>query len=466
MHLNASVGRLGQHRGMTNTDALAQFGLFDRNVPRYTSYPPATQFREIPDPSITERWLSELDPREPISLYAHVPFCRRVCWFCACRTQGLGNDGRLDTYLDVLTTEVERIADLLPNEVKVSRLHFGGGTPTLLSPDQLTRLMTSIRDAFSITSDAEFSVEIDPNEIDAARLDALMLGGLNRASIGVQDFDPLIQKAIGREQSYEVTRDAVQLLRERGIGSLNADILYGLPHQTEARLVRSIEQLVSLSPDRVALYGYAHVPWVAKRQVMIPDAALPSTEARFELSELARETFESHGYVAIGIDHFALPTDGLALAKNSGHLRRNFQGYTDDTAPTLIGLGASAISKLPQGYVQNDPGTGGYQDRIRAAHLAGTRGHGFGGEDLVRARAVEMLLCDFAIDLDRLESEGHTSIETIASTAALVAAHFSPWVNYANRRLTLQSDARPLARIVAQWFDAYEVASTAHSSAI
>lgn len=451
---------------MEQTHPLAAFGLFDRNVPRYTSYPPATQFRDLSDTSQVGQWLSQLDPAQPISLYAHIPFCRRVCWFCACRTQGLGNDGRLDTYLEVLTEEAQRVSTLLPSALKVSRLHFGGGTPTLLNAQQLLGLIDAIRTHFNLTESAEFSVEIDPNEIDAERLDALIQGGMNRASIGVQDFDPLIQQAIGREQSYKVTRAAVDLLRARGIQSLNADILYGLPHQTEARLVRSIEQLLTLDPDRVALYGYAHVPWMAKRQVMIPEDALPSTEVRYGLSELARETFEAHGYEAIGIDHFAKPTDGLAKAKQSGHLRRNFQGYTDDLAPTLVGLGASAISKLPQGYVQNDPTTAGYQDRIRAGGLASKRGHGFTGEDLLRARAVEMLLCDFTIDLDALQSEGFAQVEPVAAQAALAASHFGALVRYADRRFSLAPEARPLARIVAQWFDAYEVASTAHSSAI
>lgn len=451
---------------MKNLQLLKAFGLFDRNVPRYTSYPPATQFRDIEERDRVSTWLGALPIDRPISLYVHIPFCRRVCWFCACRTQGLGNDGRLQTYLEVLRKEIAMVVRALPAGIQVSRVHFGGGTPTLLDADQLRALTTSVFSAFEFTNAHEFSVEIDPNEIDAHRLDSLVNAGLNRASIGVQDFDPLIQEAIGRPQSYEVTQAAVDLLRSRGIESLNADILYGLPHQTEERLVRSIEQLISLDPDRVALYGYAHVPWVAKRQVMIPEAALPSTEARFALSELARETFQGHGYVPVGIDHFAKAHDGLAVAQSTGHLRRNFQGYTDDLAPTLIGLGASAISKLPSGYLQNDPATGGYQERIQRGQFAVKRGHAFRADDLMRARSVEMLLCDFAIDLTQLEAEGFGPVDGLAQDAALAAAHFGDCVRYANRRFELVPDARPLARIVAQWFDAYEVASTAHSSAI
>lgn len=466
MYLNAKLRSKSDNASMKKTESLKASGLFDRNVPRYTSYPPATQFKAFEDVEQVEGWLGALPTDRPISLYAHIPFCRRVCWFCACRTQGLGNDGRLETYLELLQQEVARVGAILPAGIEVSRLHFGGGTPTLLSARQLRMLTANIAEHFQFAPAHEFSVEIDPNEVDAERLDALVDAGLNRASIGVQDFDPLIQEAIGRPQSYEVTKAAVDLLRSRGIESLNADILYGLPHQTEDRLIHSIEQLISLNPDRVALYGYAHVPWVAKRQVMIPEAVLPSPEARFALAELARETFQRHGYVPVGIDHFAKPSDGLAVAQSTGHLRRNFQGYTDDLAPTLIGLGASAISKLPKGYTQNDPATGGYQDRIRQSQLAVSRGHAFRAEDLMRARAVEMLLCDFAIDLAQLEAEGFGPVDSLAQDAAMAAAHFGACVRYANRRFALKPESRPLARIVAQWFDAYEVASTAHSSAI
>jgi oxygen-independent coproporphyrinogen-3 oxidase len=467
IQLNA-ISRVFLHPlGMIDIASLESHGLFDRNVPRYTSYPTATHFSNSLRSDLMPEWLQKLNPDERISLYLHVPFCRRVCWFCACRTQGLGDDGRLERYLKALQLEVELVARHLPDRIEVDRVHFGGGTPTLLTPDQLDLILSTIHTHFDLHHDREFSVEIDPNEIDEERLDVLIQHGLNRASIGVQDFDPAIQKAIGREQSYEVTRDCVAMLRSAGVKSLNADILYGLPHQTEARLSQSIEQLIGLNPDRVALYGYAHVPWMAKRQVIIPDDALPSTQQRFRLSELAQTLFQSHGYQSIGIDHFAKPGDGSAIAANTGHLRRNFQGYTDDVSPTLIGLGASSISKFPFGYLQNDPKTGGYYERIEKNEFAVTRGHVFRMDDSLRARAVEMLLCDFKIDFEALGSAfPDESVETLVTLGRHAAEHFDGFVEMRDHVLSIATEGRPLTRIIAQWFDAYEVANTAHSSAI
>ncbi len=227
-----------------------------------------------------------------------------------------------------------------------------------MSADLIRDLAGAVLDVVPLAEGAEFSVEIDPNEIDDTRLDALKAAGMNRASIGVQDFDPEIQRAIGREQGFELTRDVVEMIRARGIASLNADILFGLPHQTGPRIADSVQKLLSFSPDRVALYGYAHVPWMSRRQQMISFDAMPTPQERLALFEVAREMFLADGYHEIGIDHFARPSDGLAVAARTGRLRRNFQGYTDDSAPILVGLGASSISRFPQGYAQNVVGDG------------------------------------------------------------------------------------------------------------
>ena len=452
---------------MMNLSRLESSGLFDRNVPRYTSYPTATHFSKAMQADVMPGWLTVLDPKIPISLYFHIPFCRRLCWFCACRTQGLGDDSRLERYLSALQQEIRLVAQYLPEGIRVGRIHLGGGTPTLLVPQQLDSLFTTIGENFELQKDREFSVEIDPNEIDSERLDVLVNHGMNRVSIGVQDFDPKIQQAIGREQSYEVTEACIAKCRTRGVTSLNADILYGLPYQTEASLERSIEQLMGLNPDRVALYGYAHVPWMAKRQTLIPQDALPPTRARFMMSERAKVIFHGGGYEAIGIDHFAKPTDGLAIAANTGRLRRNFQGYTDDCAPTLIGLGASSISKFFGGYAQNDAKTGGYYERIDSGILATTRGYVFSGDDALRACAIEMLLCDFSLDLTSLAQEfPEQSLATIGGLIDDVQERFHEWVELSADRLEIRKDGRPLTRMIAQCFDAYDVANTAHSSAI
>ena len=289
---------------------------------------------------------------------------------------------------------------------------------------------------------------------------------MNRASIGVQDFDPEIQKTIGREQSYEITRLAIQGIRERGVHSLNADILYGLPHQTPARIADSVQKLLSLSPDRVALYGYAHVPWMSRRQQLIPSDAMPTPQERLRLFETAQQLFAWDGYRDIGIDHFARPEDGLAIAQAAGRLRRNFQGYTDDSAPILIGLGASSISRFPQGYAQNVSGTSDYTKAIRAGQFATHRGHAFAGEDILRARVIEALMCDFAVDQAELIRDFGASPEWVADQFSTVRAAFPEMLTLRDGVLAIPPHARPLTRMIARHFDAYDHAKAKHSAAI
>lgn len=451
---------------MNSESQLARLGLFDARVPRYTSYPTAPQFSAEVGPAAFGNWLDAIEPNSRISLYIHVPFCRRLCWFCACRTQGTSTDSPVIAYVENLRTELKLLKKVLPEGVTLSRLHWGGGTPTLLPVAQMRDLAATIFDVVPLGVGAEFSVEIDPNEIDDARLDALAETGMNRASIGVQDFDPEIQKTIGRDQSYEITRNAVDAIRARGVHSLNADILYGLPHQTRARTADSVQKLLSLAPDRVALYGYAHVPWMARRQQMIPSDSLPRPEERLELFETARQLFAWDGYHEIGIDHFARPDDGLAVAAQNGTLRRNFQGYTDDTAPVLIGLGASSISRFPQGYAQMNPSTSGWAKAVQAGTFATTRGHAFRGDDLLRARIIEALMCDFSVKSAELIRDFGTTAALLDSLFAPVAAKFGAFVRHDAQGLTIPPEGRPLARVIVASFDAYAMEKTSHSSAI
>ena len=451
---------------MENLAQLRRLGLFEAKVPRYTSYPPATKFSNDVDSGVFADWIQTIPAGTRVSLYLHVPFCRRLCWFCACRTQGVRSDEPVRAYLETLKKEVRQVGTMLPDGVEVARLHWGGGTPTLLGAEMISDLAETVRQAFSHSDDLEFSVEIDPNEIDAARLDALAAAGMNRASIGVQDFDPGIQKIIGRIQSYEVTRNAVEELRARGINSLNADILFGLPEQNQQRISDSVQMLLSLVPDRVALYGYAHVPWMARRQAMIPTDALPRPEERLELFETARRLFTWDGYQEIGIDHFAKPEDGLAKAARTGHLRRNFQGYTDDTCDVLIGLGASAISKFPQGFAQNASGTADYQKAVRAGELATKRGHCFKGEDRLRARLIEALMCDFHINSAEIRKNFGISELQLEALYRQAEAAFPAMVSWNAKGFDVRPEGRALARLIARAFDEYEMREEGHSSAI
>jgi len=451
---------------MSHDPQLARHGLFDARVPRYTSYPTAPHFGPDIGPGDFARWIKAIPEGSEISLYVHVPFCRRLCWFCACRTQGTTSDAPVIAYVETLKAEIALLAAQLPRGVSLSRLHWGGGTPTLLSADLMRDLAKAIFAVAPMAAGGEFSVEIDPNEIDDARLDALAAAGMNRASIGVQDFDPMIQKAIGREQGYALTRDVAQRIRARGVASLNADILYGLPFQTAPRISDSVQKLLTLAPDRVALYGYAHVPWMSRRQQMIPSDAMPTPQERLSLFETARQLFLWDGYVEIGIDHFAKPGDGMARALQSGQLRRNFQGYTDDPTPVLIGLGASSISRFPQGFAQNASGTAEHTRAIRDGRFSTHRGHRFQGEDLLRARIIEALMCDFRVSRDELLQDFDVSAARIDSLFQSAKAEFGDMVQLTEDSFFIPDRARPLTRMIARAFDAYDSAKARHSSAI
>jgi len=443
-----------------------RLGLFDARVPRYTSYPTAPQFAGGVDAEQFGDWVRAIPVGAAISLYVHVPFCRRLCWFCACRTQGISSDTPLRRYLDGLKTEIRLLKAQLTPGVRLSRLHWGGGTPTLLPAAMISELAEAIFDAVPMGDHAEFSVEIDPNEIDEARLTALAAAGMNRASVGVQDFDPEIQTTIGRDQSYEVTHDAIAAIRARGVASLNADILYGLPHQTTARIAESVQKLLSLSADRVALYGYAHVPWMARRQLMIPTGAIPRPEERLALFETARKLFKRDGYREIGIDHFARPEDGLAVAQSMGRLRRNFQGYTDDTAEVLLGLGASSISRFPQGYAQNASATGAYLKAAQARGFATHRGHAFIDEDRLRGRIIEALMCDFRVSTEEIVERFAIDRGRLSEMFSNAAKAFPGMLDISDEGLAIPPRARPLTRMIARCFDAYDLSKDRHSSAI
>jgi oxygen-independent coproporphyrinogen-3 oxidase len=369
-------------------------------------------------------------------------------------------------YLETLKTELEMLGRQLPRDVTLSRLHWGGGTPTLLDAQMMSELADAVKQIAPFADNTEFSVEIDPNEIDGARLDALAQAGMNRASIGVQDFDDDIQKTIGRIQGYDITKWAADEIRARGIKSLNADILYGLPDQNKARITESVQKLLSLNPDRVALYGYAHVPWMAKRQQLIPSDKLPTPEERLELYDTARRLFMWDGYNEIGIDHFATPQDGLSTALQGGTLRRNFQGYTDDTADVLIGVGASSISRFPQGFIQNAPATGAHTAAIREGRFSAMKGHVFKGQDLLRARMIEQLMCEFRIDADEMIQQFGITRDALNDLLEKTAKTFNGLLQVSEKGLFVPQEARPLTRMIARSFDSYELSKAGHSSAI
>lgn len=451
---------------MASHDRLRKLGLFDARAPRYTSYPPANHFTSGVTAQDAAAWMGAVAPGARVSLYLHIPYCRRLCWFCACRTQGTSTDRPLAPYMKLLKAELALVGQALPQDVKISQIHLGGGTPTLLPPAMLHDLGAVLAEFRPWAPDMQFSVEIDPTEVDAPRIDALREIGMTRASIGVQDFDPVVQDSIGRSQSFTQTREVVDMLRAAGVQSLNMDILYGLPHQNRARMADSVQRVLSLHPDRVALYGYAHVPWMAKRQVMIPADALPGAEARLELFDTARRLFMWDGYREIGIDHFAREGDSLAEADRRQTMRRNFQGYTDDTSDVLIGLGASAISRYPQGYAQNISMSSRYATAIDEGVLATERGHVMTAEDSLRADMIERLMCRFALDLPDMAQKHAVPVAGLMDRTAALRTRFADQIEVRDGCIRITESPRLIARLAAQELDGYQMIEGRHSRAM
>jgi len=440
---------------MTQIARLAARGLFGSTAPRYTSYPTAPVFSVATGADHQTRWLAALPPGDPVSVYVHIPFCERLCWFCACHTQGTQTLGPVEHYLDAVEQELAMVRASLPEGVRMGRLHWGGGTPTILPPPLIHRLAQAIKAAIPPAEEFEFSIEIDPMMVDEAKILALAAEGMTRASIGIQDFSPIVQAAIGREQPFEDTRACVDMLRRAGVTSLNADLVYGLPHQTLDLITDTIDKVLTLGPDRIALFGYAHVPHMSRRQKLIDETVLPGDEDRYGLFFRASQMFRDAGLEPVGIDHFARPGDSLAEAARGGHMRRNFQGYTVDTCQTLIGIGASSISRFPQGYVQNAPATAAYLQRVGGGALAGARGHAFAGEDLLRARAIEMLMCEFRLDRAALAERFGAAAAVLDPVHDHVAQLYGDVVEVAAEAVRILPEGRPLTRLIAQCYDGY-----------
>lgn len=431
-------------------------GKYSGAVPRYTSYPTAPHFHEGVGCDKYAQWLQNLGKGRDISLYIHIPYCDRLCWFCACHTKHTLKYDPIIAYLEALHSEIAHVGGHVDRDAKVSAVHFGGGSPTMLKPEDMIALMAALRAHFSFRDDAEISVEMDPNDLDDARYDALAAIGMTRASLGVQDFNQNVQKAINRIQTFEHTKGVVEAVRARGVHSVNCDILYGLPYQTLETLEATVRDILSLAPDRIALFGYAHVPWMKKHQTMIPEEALPDVEMRFRQMNRAAEMLVEAGYEAIGIDHFARPGDKLAIASREGRLHRNFQGYTDDAADALIGLGASSIGQMPEGYVQNMPATGEYQKMALGQGLTVVRGIELTDDDRMRAKVIEDLMCRFAFSFADIRNRfPNTAEAVIAEARQYVASNPDGICEIVADQFRITETGKPFTRSIAAVFDSY-----------
>ncbi|MGQ7791551.1 oxygen-independent coproporphyrinogen III oxidase [Faunimonas sp. B44] len=437
-------------------------------VPRYTSYPTAPHFGDAIGAETYRNWLAALPRDARLSLYCHVPFCDTLCWFCGCHTKETRQYAPVAAYAGSLVHEIRTVAGLLPEGPVVRQIHWGGGSPTILSPDDIANLADALRTAFRLAADTEFSVEVDPRMLDEARVEALVAAGMTRASFGVQDFNLDVQNAINRIQTYEETARVIDAFRSRGVRSVNIDVLYGLPRQTRDAIEATIEKVITLRPDRVALFGYAHVPWMKKHQTMIREEELPDVVERFAQANRAASRLTAAGYERVGMDHFALPADSLAAAAREGRLHRNFQGYTADEYEALIGLGASAIGRLPQGYVQNEVATGRYRAIVEGGDVAVVRGVALSDEDRVRAYAIERLMCDFRLSNSALKARFGERAEDVIDEAGFLAEHDPEgFLAPGPDGIEVTAKGRPFVRSVCASLDPYFLAGKGrHSVAV
>ncbi|MET4034681.1 MULTISPECIES: oxygen-independent coproporphyrinogen III oxidase [unclassified Bradyrhizobium] len=426
-------------------------------LPRYTSYPTAPHFSPAIGEPDYRMWLGSLPPRLPASIYVHVPFCRSMCWYCGCRTSVTKKDNPIAVYTSGLRAEAHLIAETIGHRLPISHINFGGGTPTIMTPETFADLVGALRFSYFVLPDAEIAVEIDPRTLTEPIAAGLGYSGVNRASLGVQSFDPVVQRAINRVQTFEQTATCVERLRQVGVGRLNFNLIYGLPLQTMQSCLDTVAKCIKLRPDRLWVFSYAHMPSFKKHQRKIDEHALPQTVERHLQSELIAEALVDAGYVRIGFDHFAQPRDNLAAAKREGRLRRNFQGYADDTPETLIGLGASAIGRMPQGFVQNVVVTRDYLARIAEDRPATLKGYAFTGDDRFRADLIERLMCDMALDLSKIaRSHGRNPKSAVVDRSRLDSLIADGAVTMdGGERLFIRKGAEFLVRTVASAFDAH-----------
>lgn len=439
-----------------------------RSVPRYTSYPTAPHFGDGVDGATLAAWLAALPDDRPLSIYLHVPYCRAICHYCGCHTKAALRDDPVIDYAQGLVQEIGLVAAAIGRRLPVGHIHWGGGTPSLLPVESFRAVVAKLNASFDVLPTAEHAMELDPRTVTKTLAAALAEAGITRASLGVQDFDPKVQKAIGRIQPIETVTAAVEALRGAGIAAINFDLMYGLPHQSAETIRNTVDLAHGFGPSRIALFGYAHVPWFKKHQRLIDEAALPGATERIALERTARSILAEYGYEAIGLDHFALPDDEMAVAAKNGDLHRNFQGYTTDACDTLIGIGTSSIGQSRGGFAQNDPDIGRWRKAVEAGRLPVSKGKALDDDDRLRAAIIERVMCDYAVDLDAVCTAHGVTVDAVADAFERLAEPIADGLaTLEGHRLTVTELGRPLVRIVAAAFDVYLARAAArHSVAV
>ncbi|EFO34264.1 oxygen-independent coproporphyrinogen III oxidase [Roseibium sp. TrichSKD4] len=432
-----------------------------RTVPRYTSYPTAPHFHDGLSADTYVSWLEALGPSDTLSLYLHVPYCREICHYCGCHTKATRKEAPLVAYAKTLRQEIELVAAHLTSAGSVRHIHWGGGTPSLLPHTDLLQITQDLQDRFQFAADVEHAIELDPRNVTPALAETLQKMGVNRASLGVQDFDLTVQKAIGRVQPFDLVAKAVADLHAVGLTDLNFDLMYGLPEQTRETILDTITKTLELRPGRIALFGYAHVPWMRKHQTLMDETRLPDAAERLAMADLARTALQDAGYTAIRLDHFALPEDSMAQQLEAGDLRRNFQGYTTDQGDQLIGFGVSSIGKLSQGYIQNLPDVGGWRRKIEAGTSPIGKGLALSTDDLLRGRIIEQLMTDYQCDVEKTCGAFGVCTSSLSDCFDALSGLADDGLVRLSRsgdhgfRVEITEQGQPYVRLAAAAFDAY-----------
>lgn len=436
-------------------------------APRYTSYPSAQHFHAGVNADLHASWLTSIRKDQTVSAYVHIPFCRELCWFCGCHTKMTYRDEPIEKYVRVLLDEIALIGKHAAGKGILKQIHFGGGSPSLLNESQLMSILYALASAFEFAPPGELAIELDPRTTSEEKIAFYGSLGFTRVSMGIQDFDPKVQKAVNRIQSFEMVAGLMKRLHEAGIHQINTDLIYGLPYQTVTSFEHTLKQTLSLTPSRIALFSYAHVPHMKKHQSLIDEHALPDDRTKLTLYRMATEFLLANGYTAIGIDHFARADDSLTVAANSHRMRRNFQGYVTDTTDILLGFGTSAISQFPGGYTQNYSATHEYSKRIEVGQLATCRGWKAGAQDSFRKEIIDTLMCYMEADIGQIAANHGQDANICARELTLLQeCAYSDIAHTKGNLVQIATPYRMASRAVAAVFDQYQLPDSAQYSRV
>ncbi len=433
---------------MTIYDIPSLVSKYNRPVPRYTSFPTAVHFHDQYEKQSLQEDLKNLPCEEPVSIYIHIPFCHSLCHYCGCHTKIVHSTDPISAYINTVCAEIRLVAHHIGKRLKISRLHFGGGSPNYASIENIKQISITLHECFQIDESLEIDMECDPRLLSPDKIKAYADLGIRRISLGIQDFDEAVQKAVNRIQPYSLIERQVSSLRKNGFNAINFDLIVGLPEQTENSVQKTLDLVTALKPDRIAVFAYAHVPWMKKHQKLLEVYTLPDANLRFVMNGIINTHLISYGYQAIGIDHYALPKDSLAIAQKNGTMRRNFQGYTDDRASTILGFGLSSISQFRYAYAQNAVSVLQYRTIIEAGHLAVQRGITLSSQDVITREVIMRLMCDFEVDLGTYKN-------VKVNYPQLVLLAQDGLIDMNKGRIRITDLGKPFTRVVASCFDPY-----------